>query len=121
MTDARTLRPSLATQKEALEISEEEEEEEDGKENGTINALHSSSHMSSINVDEEVAFSLNAEHPELEFDPNYGLLAPEQTVIFRAYSDDSDDKVLEETNPRFIVMYEPNPEFIRRIEVCQYF
>ena len=52
-----------------------------------------------------------------DFDAHYGLLAPEQTVIVRAYSDDSDDQVLQEVKPRFIVMYEPNLEFIRQIEV----
>ena len=52
-----------------------------------------------------------------DFDTHYGLLAPEQTVIVRAYSDDSDDQVLQEIKPRYIVMYEPNLEFIRRIEV----
>ncbi|RDX42825.1 hypothetical protein OH76DRAFT_1362124 [Lentinus brumalis] len=52
-----------------------------------------------------------------DFDTHYGLLAPEQTVLVRPYSDDSDDQVLQEIKPRFIVMYEPNLEFIRRIEV----
>ncbi|KAH9889061.1 hypothetical protein C8Q73DRAFT_654519 [Cubamyces lactineus] len=52
-----------------------------------------------------------------DFDAHYGLLAPAQTVLVRAYSDDSDDQVLQEIKPRFIVMYEPNLEFIRRIEV----
>ena len=57
---------------------------------------------------------------ENEFDVHYGLLAPEQTVIVRAYSDDSDDRMLAEVQPKFIVMFEPNMEFIRRIEVCIY-
>ena len=52
-----------------------------------------------------------------DFDTHYGLLAPAQTVLVRPYSDDSDDQVLHEVKPRFIVMYEPNLEFIRRIEV----
>ncbi|EJD34490.1 hypothetical protein AURDEDRAFT_188995 [Auricularia subglabra TFB-10046 SS5] len=47
----------------------------------------------------------------------YGLVAPEQTVLVRAYSDDADDQLLAEVKPRFIVMFEPNQEFIRRIEV----
>ena len=51
-----------------------------------------------------------------DFDAHYGLLAPQQTVIVRPYSDDSDDTVLQEIKPRFIVMYEPNLEFIRRLE-----
>ena len=54
---------------------------------------------------------------EEEFDVHYGLLPPEETVLIRAYSDDSDDRMLAEIEPRFIVMFEPNMEFIRRIEV----
>ncbi|KAL6299457.1 hypothetical protein BKA93DRAFT_819892 [Sparassis latifolia] len=52
-----------------------------------------------------------------DFDVNYGLVEPQQTVLVRAYSDDSDDQVLSEIKPRFIVMFEPNLEFIRRIEI----
>ena len=54
---------------------------------------------------------------EDEFDTHYGLLAPEQTVIVRAYSDDSDDRVLAEIKPKYIVMFEPSQDFVRRIEV----
>ncbi|KIM83728.1 hypothetical protein PILCRDRAFT_97161 [Piloderma croceum F 1598] len=54
---------------------------------------------------------------ENEFDAHYGLLAPEQTVIVRSYSDDSDDRVLAEIQPKYIVMFEPNQDFVRRIEV----
>ena len=53
-----------------------------------------------------------------EFEPDYGLLVPAQTVVVRAYADDNDDRMLAELQPRFIVMYEPNQDFIRRIEVC---
>ncbi|OSD00090.1 hypothetical protein PYCCODRAFT_1371782 [Trametes coccinea BRFM310] len=52
-----------------------------------------------------------------DFDAHYGLLAPAQTVLVRPYSDDTDDQMLQEVKPRFIVMFEPNLEFIRRIEV----
>ncbi|KAF5366845.1 hypothetical protein D9758_006483 [Tetrapyrgos nigripes] len=52
-----------------------------------------------------------------EFDQHYGLLPPAQTVLIRAYSDDSDDRVLDELKPRFIVMFEPCMEFVRRVEV----
>lgn len=54
---------------------------------------------------------------ESEFDTHYGLLPPEQTVLVRPYSDDTDDRMLSEIQPKFIVMFEPNMEFIRRIEV----
>jgi DNA excision repair protein ERCC-4 len=46
-------------------------------------------------------------------------LAPQQTVLVRPYSDDTDDRMLAEIQPNFIVMFEPNMEFIRRIEVSQ--
>ncbi|KAK7448452.1 DNA repair protein RAD16 [Stygiomarasmius scandens] len=52
-----------------------------------------------------------------EFDTHYGLLQPAQTVLVRAYSDDSDDRILDELKPRFIVMFEPCMEFVRRVEV----
>ena len=38
-------------------------------------------------------------------------------MIVRAYSDDSDDQVLAEIKPKYIVMFEPSQDFVRRIEV----
>ena len=35
----------------------------------------------------------------------------------RSYGDDTDDQVLAEIRPRFIIMFEPNLDFVRRIEV----
>ena len=52
-----------------------------------------------------------------DFDANYGLVDTGQTVLIRAYSDDSDDRVLAELQPRYIVMFEPNLDFVRRVEV----
>ena len=69
-----------------------------------------------INIDEELALSMATEDAA-DIDTDYGLLEPEQIITFRAYSDDGDDQLLEDLSPRFIIMYEPNLEFIRRIEV----
>ncbi|TCD61999.1 hypothetical protein EIP91_007639 [Steccherinum ochraceum] len=52
-----------------------------------------------------------------DFDENYGLLQPEQTVLVKAYSDDSDEQMLSEVQPRYIIMFEPSLEFVRRVEV----
>ncbi|KAG2060732.1 hypothetical protein BDR06DRAFT_979463 [Suillus hirtellus] len=54
---------------------------------------------------------------EIDFDTHYGLLAPSQMVVVRAYTDDTDDQILAELQPRFIVMFEPNLDFVRRVEV----
>jgi hypothetical protein len=55
------------------------------------------------------------------FDMNYGLVQPEEIVIVRAYSDDSDDMILMELRPRFVVMFDPSLEFLRRMEVFDRF
>ena len=52
-----------------------------------------------------------------EFDVHYGLLPPEEIVPIRTYSDGSNDRLLFEIELRYIVMFEPNMKFIRRIEV----
>ncbi|KAG1760206.1 hypothetical protein EDD22DRAFT_955171 [Suillus occidentalis] len=53
----------------------------------------------------------------MEYDTHYGLLPPSQTVVVRAYTDDTDDQILAELQPRFIIMFEPNLDSVRRIEV----
>lgn len=52
-----------------------------------------------------------------DFDADYGLIAPEDSVIIRPYGGEDDDILLQELRPRFVVMYEPNLAFIRRLEV----
>ncbi|KAG6830270.1 hypothetical protein H0H92_001536 [Tricholoma furcatifolium] len=50
-----------------------------------------------------------------DFDAHYGLLAPEQTVLVRAYSDDTDDRLLAEIQPKFIVYKSSNPGLAVRV------
>ncbi|KIK60408.1 hypothetical protein GYMLUDRAFT_167820 [Collybiopsis luxurians FD-317 M1] len=74
--------------------------------------------------DEELQLNLIGINPDMstteftaEFDTHYGLLLPAETLLIRAYSDDTDDRMLDEIKPRFIVMFEPCMEFVRRVEV----
>ncbi|CAE6448788.1 unnamed protein product [Rhizoctonia solani] len=61
---------------------------------------------------------LSAEQSRLrEGDDDYGLLEDEHVVLVRTYGDDGDDQLLSEIRPRYIVMMEPNLDFIRRVEV----
>ncbi|KAA1477388.1 hypothetical protein DENSPDRAFT_933679 [Dentipellis sp. KUC8613] len=75
----------------------------------------------STTYDEDLALALSLSENEMafqsDFDDFYGLVAPEETVVVRAYSDDADDRMLAELQPRFIVIFEPSQEFIRRVEV----
>jgi hypothetical protein len=54
---------------------------------------------------------------DMNMDDDYGLLAPSQTILVRSYSDDTDDRLLSELQPRYIVLFEPSLDFVRRIEV----
>lgn len=54
---------------------------------------------------------------ELAFDAYFGLLSVQDLVVVRPYMGDDDDRVLEEVRPRYVVMYEPDPAFVRRVEV----
>lgn len=54
---------------------------------------------------------------EVAFNEYFGLLSNEDLVIIRPYMGDGDDRVLEELRPKYIVMYDPNPAFVRRVEV----
>jgi len=69
-----------------------------------------------VNLDDAALLGISLDF-ENEFDTHYGLLTPEQTAIVRAYSDDSDDQVLAEIQPKYIVMFEPNQDFVRCFEV----
>ncbi|TKA22835.1 hypothetical protein B0A50_07735 [Salinomyces thailandicus] len=50
-------------------------------------------------------------------DDYYELYEPRDLVLVHPYDGDMDDHLLEEVKPRYIVMYEPDAAFIRRIEV----
>jgi DNA excision repair protein ERCC-4 len=47
----------------------------------------------------------------------YQLYDTQDLVIIHAYDGDMDEHVLEEVKPRYIIMYEPDTAFVRRVEV----
>lgn len=60
--------------------------------------------------------------PEPELDENlfeefFGLIPTEDLLVIRSYAGDDDDRVLEELRPKYVIMVDPDPAFIRRIEV----
>ncbi|KAF8139594.1 hypothetical protein EV363DRAFT_1310012 [Boletus edulis] len=92
---------------------------DDGEEIATFFASQSMS-TNDLTVPEgdmELLEGMLASQFDADFDMHYGILPPQQTVIVRSYSDDTDDQVLAEIQPKFVVMFEPNLEFVRRIEV----
>lgn len=47
----------------------------------------------------------------------FQLFEMQDLVVVHAYDGDQDEHVLEEVKPRYIIMYEPDASFIRRVEV----
>jgi DNA excision repair protein ERCC-4 len=66
-----------------------------------------------------------ADESQLTFEDNaddyFELYENDNVVVVLPYGGDMDDRVLEEMRPRFVVMYEPNPSFTRRVEVLSTF
>ncbi|KAF2712722.1 DNA repair protein [Pleomassaria siparia CBS 279.74] len=60
---------------------------------------------------------------EIGFDPldnmedYYELFDMNELIVIHPYEGDMDEHILEETKPRYVIMYEPDAAFIRRIEV----
>lgn len=47
----------------------------------------------------------------------YELYDMNDLVMIHPYDGDMDERILEEARPRYIIMYEPDAAFIRRVEV----
>lgn len=52
-----------------------------------------------------------------DLDEYYELYEMKDLVIIHPYDGDMDERLLDELRPRYVIMYEPDPAFIRRIEV----
>jgi DNA excision repair protein ERCC-4 len=55
--------------------------------------------------------------PLENMDDYYQLYEMQDLVVIHPYEGDQDEYVLEETKPKYIIMYEPDASFIRRVEV----
>ena len=52
-----------------------------------------------------------------DMDDFFLLYEMQDLIVVHAYDGDQDEHVLEEVKPRYIIMYEPDASFIRRVEV----
>ncbi|GAA6007740.1 ssDNA endodeoxyribonuclease RAD1 [Rhodotorula paludigena] len=75
-----------------------------------VNSTGAPTTVEADELDEDEAFN------ELDFNAYFGLISNEDLVIIRPYLDDEDDRVLDELRPKYVVMYDPTPAFVRRIE-----
>ncbi|KAI9256178.1 hypothetical protein BY458DRAFT_558426 [Sporodiniella umbellata] len=64
--------------------------------------------------------SVAEEPPEIRTDSilsSFNEIPKTRTLTIQCYDDNLHEQVLEDTQPRFIVLFDPNPAFIRQIEV----
>ncbi|CAK7198948.1 DNA repair protein RAD16 [Sporothrix eucalyptigena] len=78
----------------------------------------------SINTDAEIAAAQQKAEilaaladPLEDMDDYYQMYDMSDLVVIHAYDGDQDEHILEEVKPRYVIMYEPDAAFIRRIEV----
>jgi DNA excision repair protein ERCC-4 len=80
-------------------------------------------HLSSLMNDVEPTEAEAAHKEEIGADPMndmdeyYELYGMNDLVVVQAYDGDLDEHIVEEVKPRYVIMYEANAAFIRRIEV----
>ena len=55
--------------------------------------------------------------PLEDMDDYYQMYEMKDLIVIHAYDGDQDEHVLEEVKPRYIIMYEPDAPFIKRVEV----
>ncbi|KPV71576.1 uncharacterized protein RHOBADRAFT_19268 [Rhodotorula graminis WP1] len=53
---------------------------------------------------------------EVAFAEYFGIIENDDLVIIRPYLGDEDDRVLDELRPKYVIMFDPLPAFVRRIE-----
>ncbi|POR38776.1 DNA repair protein rad16 [Tolypocladium paradoxum] len=75
--------------------------------------------MAEVQITEEEAQQKDdvGADPLEDMEDYFQLYEMQDLVVVHAYDGDQDEHVLEEVKPRYIIMYEPDASFIRRIEV----
>lgn len=80
-------------------------------------------HIQSLMAELQISAAEAEQKEEISLDPldnmedYYEMFEMKDLVIIYPYDGDMDDHVLEEVKPRYIIMYEPDAAFIRRVEI----
>jgi hypothetical protein len=53
--------------------------------------------------------------------PHFDEIPPSEIVTIRQYTGEADSIFLEHNKPKFIIMYDPDPAFVRRVEVSIFY
>lgn len=70
-----------------------------------------------IHAEHGPGLAITNDFDEAAFTDYFGQLDLDQLIVVRPYSGDDDDRVLDELRPRFVIMYDLDMSFVRRLEV----
>jgi DNA excision repair protein ERCC-4 len=80
-------------------------------------------HIQSLMAELQISAAEAGQKEEVSLDPlenmedYYEIFEMKDLMIVYPYDGDMDDHVLEEVKPRYVIMYEPDAAFIRRVEI----
>lgn len=62
-------------------------------------------------------WELKSDEPEETLEDYFGLVDLGNIVVIHTYRGEEDDSLLQELRPRYVIMYDPSPSFVRQVEV----
>lgn len=62
-------------------------------------------------------WDVKAEEVDDTLEDYFGLVDLGNVVVIHTYGGDENDSLLQELRPRHVIMYDPNPQFVRQVEV----
>lgn len=105
MTLAETFKDDVIDTVSALDDANMNEEEEEGDEDDTFRGVGPT-------LDSEVIHS-----NQDDILPTFEEIPSTSLITIQCYEDDANEQVLQDAQPRFIILFDPNPAFVRQIEV----
>ncbi|KAI9887918.1 MAG: hypothetical protein M1823_000307 [Watsoniomyces obsoletus] len=68
-------------------------------------------------VEQQTTHEIIIDDPLQDMEEYFEMFSMNDVIVIHPYEGDMDEHVLEEIKPRYIIMYEPDSAFIRRVEV----
>ncbi|KAI7865197.1 hypothetical protein BDF14DRAFT_1828192 [Spinellus fusiger] len=87
------------------------------KSQSTQNSSESSSSQSALFLGSISSFVEESAITQEEILSEFTVIPKESTITIQCYDNDTNERLLKDTEPLFIIMYDPNPAFVRCVEI----
>ncbi|KAI8987923.1 hypothetical protein BDF20DRAFT_832807 [Mycotypha africana] len=104
------------------EINDEDEDDDDTLFKGIIGPLTDAEEIKNQHLKYRDTNSSNMDVSEDDANkdtilPSFEEIPSTSLITIQCYEEDTNDQILEDTQPRFVILYDPHPTFIRQLEV----